>query len=309
MKQDLLTKNGIAAGQLAREFLSLKADDKIQTIGEYAELFDLGRGTIQTALKYLEDNGAIILDARGHLGTYIVKLDYKILWNLAGYNNISGVMPLPYSRRYEGLATGLYKVFEEENIPFNMAYLKGSERRIQALQSGKYDFAIMSMLAAKHNIESGKSIKIIVDFGPQTNVSSHCLIFADIDKYQIEDGMKVAIDPTSIDHSILTSFECQFKKVDYVELPYNQIISNLVNKKLDAAIWNFDEIQDHNLSLKSQPLQSQQSIRVNQENTHAVLVVTKNNGVMEKILGRIVNKEKVCIIQSRVLEGKILPEY
>jgi hypothetical protein len=308
MKQDFLTKNGIAAAWLAREFLSLKAGDKIETIGEYAEVFDLGRGTIQTALKYLEDNGAILLDARGHLGTFIVKLDYKILWKLGGYSIISGVMPLPYSRRYEGLATGLYKVFEAENIPFNMAYLQGSERRIAALQNGKYDFAIMSMLAANHNIEAGKDIKVTVDFGPNTNVSSHCVIFSDPSRSQIEDGMKVALDSTSIDHCLLTKHECQSKKVEYVGTAYNQIIFNLIHQKIDAAVWNLDEIQDRNLNLKYYPLQNQTGIP-DTDNTRAVLVVPKDKGTIQKIIQRFVDSEKVCQIQQAVLKNEILPEY
>lgn len=309
MRQDLLTKNGIAVRMLAREFLSLKPNDRIDTIGEYAQKFDLGRGTIQTALRYLEDNKAIELDSRGHLGTFILKLEYKKLWTSVGFSNISGVMPLPYSKRYEGLATGLYKVFATENIPFNLAYVRGGERRLEDLQNEKYDFAIMSRLAATANIEAGKDVKIIIDFGANSYVSSHRIIFADNNKTQIEDGMKVALDPKSIDHLILTRHECQDKNVTFVELAYNQIISSILSRELDAAVWNYDEIQDHGLVIKNEPLRSKEAQDIEGSNTRAVLVVMQNNWGVEKIINRVLNKEKVIKIQTDVILNRILPEY
>ena len=309
MRQDLLTKNGIAVRMLAREFLSLKPNDRIDTIGEYAQKFDLGRGTIQTALRYLEDNKAIELDSRGHLGTFILQLEYKKLWTSVGFSNISGVMPLPYSKRYEGLATGLYKVFATENIPFNLAYVRGGERRLEDLQNEKYNFAIMSRLAAMTNIEAGKDVKIIIDFGANSYVSSHRIIFADNNKTQIEDGMKVAFDPKSIDHLILTRYECQNKNVTLVELAYNQIISSILSRELDAAVWNYDEIQDHGLVIKNEPLRSKEARDIDGSNTRAVLVVMQNNWGVEKIINRVLNKEKVIKIQTDVILNKILPEY
>ncbi|KYO67047.1 GntR family transcriptional regulator YhfZ [Thermovenabulum gondwanense] len=309
MIRDLLTKNGIAVMMLAREMLSLKCGDRIETIGEYAKKFDLGRGTIQTALKYLEDNKAIQLEPRGHLGTYITDIDYKKLWEFAGLNIISGVMPLPYSRRYEGLATGLYKAFEKGKIPFNMAYMRGSERRLEALLNGKYDFAIMSMLAAKLYIESGKNINIIIDFGPNTNVSTHRIIFSNTAKNSIEDGMKIAIDPTSIDQFILTYYECEGKDVEFIELPYNQIIPYIMEGKIDAAVWNYDEIVDRGLPIKSEPLKNKKSKKISEDNTRAALVVKRDNWGIDKIINRIVDKEEVVKIQEQVLLNKLFPEY
>ncbi|ADL69201.1 hypothetical protein BFT35_11930 [Thermoanaerobacterium thermosaccharolyticum] len=309
MIKDLLTKNGIAVTLLSRELLSIKKGERILTIGEYSKKFDLGRGTIQSAIKYLEDNDAIKLDPRGHLGTFVENINYKKLWDYAGLPIISGVMPLPYSKRYEGLATGIYKAFERENIPFNMAYMRGSERRIDALENGKYDFAILSMLAAKLNIEAGRNIKIVTDFGLNTYVGAHKIIFAENDKEEIENGMRVALDPTSIDHFILTCYECQDKEVEFVEQSYNQIISNIINKSVDAAIWNYDEIEDRGLSIKNVPLKNKKTKELNEDNTKAVLVVLKDNWGIDKIIERFVNKKEVIDIQRKVLLNEIFPEY
>ncbi|WP_422443538.1 GntR family transcriptional regulator YhfZ [Thermoanaerobacterium sp. DL9XJH110] len=307
--RQLLTKNGLAVLRLAREFISLKKGDRIETVGDFAQKLDLGRGTIQSAMRYLEEAGAIKLEAKGHLGTYIENIDYQKLWEIAGLRVITGIMPLPYSRRYEGLATGLYKAFEKANIPFNMAYMRGGYKRLEVLEQGKYDFAIMSKLAASINISSGKDMEIVLDLGKYSYVKGHKVLFANPEDTQIKDGMKVALDKSSIDHFILTCYECEGKDVEYVELSYNQILKSLLEKRIDAAVWNIDETEDRNLNLPYFDLKNPKVLKLNEDDTVAVLVVKKSNWGIGGVLKHIVDKEYVLDIQRQVLEGKILPSY
>lgn len=52
-------------------------------------------------------------------------------------------------------------------------------------------------------------------------VNEHALIFTDASKREIEDGMRVAINRSSIDHYLLTLSQCKGKNVEFVDLPYN----------------------------------------------------------------------------------------
>lgn len=305
----LLTKNGIAVVRLAREFISMQPGQRIETVGDYAGKLGLGRGTIQSAFKYLEASGALKFDARGHLGTYIEDIDYKKLWEVAGLISITGVMPLPYSRRYEGLATGMYKTFENTDIPFNMAYMRGGYRREEALEQGKYDFAVMSMLAAELNITSGKDIEIVMDFGRHSYVAGHKVLFSDPSKRTIENGMKVALDSSSIDHFILTCYECEGKDIKYVELSYNQILKSLTDGLIDAAIWNIDEVIDSGLNIGYYDLKNPKAQGLNEKDTIAAIVVKKSNWGINGILRGIIDKESVIAIQDKVQSGEILPAY
>lgn len=103
-KKQLMSKNGTVTMLLAREMLSYYEGYRIKTIGEYSESFNMGRGTVQSATKFLQEAGAISLESRGHLETYIAKIDHKKLWSIADLGIIMGVMPLPYSKRNEGCA-------------------------------------------------------------------------------------------------------------------------------------------------------------------------------------------------------------
>src|SRR5215212_201841 len=99
----LLGKNGLVTREIARELISLDLQRKIKTTSEFARLFRAGQGTVQKAFKTLEDLGAIDLESRGHLGTYLVERNLGLLWALSGLGTVTGVMPLPNSKEFEGI--------------------------------------------------------------------------------------------------------------------------------------------------------------------------------------------------------------
>jgi len=309
MDNHLLTKNGTAVIKLARMFLSMLEGQRLKTIGEYADQLGIGRGTVQAAMKYLENSGAISISAKRRQGTYIEKINYLKLWELADFKTIVGVMPLPYSRRYEGIATGLYRTFERAKVPFNLAYVRGGYRREQALLSGKYDFAVMSLLAAEALKESRKNVEIAVEFGAHSYVRGHKVLFSDPCCTQIADGMNVALDSTSADHLILTKCECKHKNVNFVELSYNQILESLAQKNVDAAVWNIDEIIDRHLDIPYYDFQSQEAKDLEEKATIAAIVTVKSRKGIINVLRQVIDSTLVVEIQQKVLRSELLPEY
>ena len=306
IKNQLMQKNGLVAMRLAREFITLQVGDRIKTVADYTEKYKTARGTVQVAIKLLERHYAISLDHKGHLGTFIVHLDYKVLWEFTDMRTIMGVMPLPYSKLYEGLATGLYKTASNNNIPFSLAYMRGAQARLVALSSGRYDFVITSKLAALYSIENRLEIEIAIEFGEFTYVNEHAVIFADASKRKIEDGMKVGIDRSSIDHRLLTLNQCDGKDVELVDLAYNQIIMKLNTGEIDVAIWNIDEIIEKKLNIKYYPLSG---MKFEGQDTEAVMVVNKDNYEIKNLLEHFINKAKVREYQKGVVQGSIIPSY
>ena len=67
-----MSKNGLSTMTLAKEFLNCDVGDKIPTVSELNEKIGLARGTIQNSIKFLQLNGAIKLESKGHLGTYLI---------------------------------------------------------------------------------------------------------------------------------------------------------------------------------------------------------------------------------------------
>ncbi len=308
-KKRLMSKNGIIITLLARELFTCCEGDRIGTVSQYAENFNTARGTVQSALKFLQSVKGISLESRGHLGTYIVKLDYKKLWEISDFGVIMAVMPLPYSKRYEGLATGLYSTFEQSNIPFSLAFMRGATKRIEALTLGKYSFAIVSKLAANLEMERSSNIEIAHEFSEGSYVGNHVIIFRDNQQDKIRNGMRVALDPTSIDQIILTSSECEGIDVAYINTPYNQILQKMKNNEIDAAIWNIDEIKEKNLEYSICPLKNPITKQSNKEDTIATIVVNKENKEFGHILKKFINMNEVEDIQQKVIKNEIIPTY
>ncbi|WP_055669598.1 GntR family transcriptional regulator YhfZ [Desnuesiella massiliensis] len=306
IKMQLMQKNGLVAIKLARELMTMSEGDRIPTVAAYAEKYGTARGTVQSALKLLEEHRAISLEPRGHLGTFISFMDYKVLWQFTDLGTIMGVMPLPYSKLYEGLATGLYKTMHKKEIPFSLAYMRGAVTRLKALEDARYDFAIVSKLAAKHSMEKGANLDIAVEFGEYSYVNEHALLFADPTKNKIEDGMKIGIDSTSIDHYLLTISQCKEKKVQFIDIPYNQVIMKLENGNIDAAIWNIDEIIERKLEINYQYLDEKIFKR---EDTEAVIVINKNNYGVRNLLAQFISGQEVIKYQLEVVAGELIPNY
>src|SRR5690625_4816170 len=91
------TKNGLAAQKIAQTLLAVREGERIPRIDDFVRNLKLGRGTIQSSLTLLEDVGAVRVESRGHLGTFLLEKDNAALWKIAGHSTIIGVMPLPYS--------------------------------------------------------------------------------------------------------------------------------------------------------------------------------------------------------------------
>lgn len=307
IQESLMQKHGFVATQLAREWFTLRPADRIGTFDEYAKKFGTGRGTVQTAVRLLQEGAAVSLESRGHLGTYLAEVDYEKLWQFTGYVAVMGVMPLPYSKLYEGLATGLYHCAVAGRIPFSLAYMRGAQPRLQALAGGRYDFAIVSRLAAETAIRGQGGFAIAMGFGNFSYVHKHALLFANMNDSAIRDGMRIGVDKTSTDQYLLTVGQCQGLNVSFVELAYNQIIAKLQAGEIDAAIWNVDEVVERKLDVRYVPLTEKNGY--GESDTEAVVVVRETDSGMKSLLGSFIREHEVVDYQQRVVTGRLVPRY
>lgn len=304
-KQQLLSKNGLVTHMLAKEFLKYSVGDRIPTVTEFSEHYNLARGTVQNAMKFLQENEAIRTESRGYMGSYLIKKNMMTLLEFAGISSIVGVMPLPYSKRYEGLASGLLVAMENHyNIPASMAFMRGSKNRIGMLISKRYDYAILSRKAAEDIIETYDNIIIVKSFGPNSYLSEHVIIFSNDKNNTIKDGMKVGVDFDSIDQRRLTEQICAGKNVELVYADYSQILKRVMSKEIDAAIWNRDEIEDKMIKVHYSTI-----LDFDQRNGEAVLVVSKDEPEKVALLNEIIDAKVVTNIQKLVFDGKITPSY
>ncbi len=304
--RDFVAKHAKAAMRIAQDLVSKKPGQRLPPVGEYAVELGVGRGTVQTALRLLQDGKAVTLVPRGHMGTFVESIDPALLWEFTGFGTVTGVMPLPYSLRYQGLATGLYRAFQEAGVPMVLAHMRGARRRLEALNSGRYEFALVSRHAYEAMRGEVDYLDLALELGPQTSVREHVLLLRDPNAAGIADGMRVAIDPASIDVSRLTLRECGEAKVTLVELPYTQFPGQMKQGAIDAAIWDAEEGTPPGAG-KVVPLGSG-GLGAIPETGEAVVVVHRDSQVLKAVLRERIDPAKVRATQARVMAGEELAE-
>ena len=305
VKNLIMNKNGIVSMTLAKIIIQLKVGDRIPTFSELSEQTNVARGTLQNAMKLLQTTHAITLESRGHMGTFLTNRNMKTLLEFANIFSLVGVMPLPYSKHYEGLATGIISAMENDyDIPVNVAYMRGARKRLSLMMEGRYDFAIASKLAVIDSIQQGTQLQIIKEFGPKSYLSNHVIVFSDANANSIEDGMRIGIDNDSTDQSNLTYHITKNHKVRYVNLNYNQILNKLSSGDIDAAVWNEDEIKESYPSIHYTQIDG-----IDENDTIAVIVANKNTIELCTLLTQLIDVDTVLSIQHLVANGKMIPRY
>lgn len=300
----LYQKTGIAVNLLAMSLLSKKVGERVPTIAEYQEEFQVSRGTIQNAYQHLKDSGAIQIQSHGHLGSFLAGIDYGLLQSYCIQRDLLGVMPLPYSTRYEGFANAIYE--ELSLYQFNMAYARGAIGRINLVESGSYQFAVCSQYAAEEAIGSGKNIEIVLGFGSHSFLSQHVLLLRDKSKDGIEDGMRVAYDPSSMDQSHLTQEVAAGKQIELVDLRIQYTISQLRENQIDAGIWNYDALDKNQDEFKVIYLDKTENA---ESLSTAVIVIQKGNQPLKELLLTAIDAERVRQSVDAVVTGRKKPNY
>jgi hypothetical protein len=299
----VLTRAGSVSIEIARRLLAMEPGSRLPTVADYADELGTGVGTVQRAFKILEGGQAIRLEPRGRLGTYLAGLDRPALWRASQQGLLIGLMPLPYTRRYEGLATGLRACLEQLGVPFSVAFMSGASNRLEALRAGHH-FAITSKLAANDGRARGLRIAETLDFGPETFVEGHALVWAGKRRKR---QPRVGIDLQSLDQVDLVKREFG-RDAEVVDVPYLQVLERLRAREFDVTVWATDALHDV-ADLLVTDFSSDEALAALPANTSAVLVTSAFDPAVAAFLRDGLDVERIRQIQIEVLAGERVPRY
>ncbi|MFD1414509.1 GntR family transcriptional regulator YhfZ [Oceanobacillus jeddahense] len=308
MWERLYSKNGLAAKKIAELLNKIEVGTKVPRVADYSERLNIGRGTVQQAIKLLEEMKAIQTEARGHLGTFLVWKDDDVLLEIAGIAPLIGSMPLPYSRKYEGLASGIVEAFESTGKRVNLIYMRGATNRIESLRKKRCDYAVVSKMTADITLSDYPNLKILRSFGENTYVSAHKVFLADEEEMEIRDGMKVGVDKESMDQTQLTQLEFMNNNIEFVDVNYMQLFDKLSNKEIDATIWNADD-KRMTRNFKSISFQSVEAQKLAKDTSQAVIIIESERESEMNEKWEAVTEKKILQVQQSVEKGEVIPRY
>ncbi|MCL2831796.1 MAG: hypothetical protein FWD78_01370 [Treponema sp.] len=302
-EKKLLNKNAQAIIKLSGTLGRYRRGDRLPRVSDLAREIGLSVGTTEYGLNYLREKDVITVTSKGHLGSFIEKIDYEKLPDLSGNNVMACVMPLPYSLRYEGLATAFCELGNQTG-KFFLAFMNGSSRRIKALTGKRYDCALVSRMAADEAISQGCQIEVAVDYGPRSYLETHVLVHRTKTPGRIR---TIGLDSESLDQKLLSrSFLAMHPGVKVVNLPYTNIIRRLLEGDVDATIWNLDYIREHQPLLQFTNLQLPQTELAM---TQAALIIRLGDAAAQNYFTARFPKSKILKTQEAVFNLRRLPEY
>lgn len=301
MRRTFIKKEGMTLTTLARYLLGQERGNRLKTIEELAAECGTSVGLTQAALKTLESAGAIRIERRGRNGSFLVDMDNKALLAHLDISNVVCAMPLPYTRLYEGLASGLKAQFED--IPFYYAHMRGADIRVECLLNGVYDMAVVSRLAAESYL-THNGLHIALALGPHTYVGEHKLICR---KGEAGSVKRVGLDNRSADQKIMTEVYFAGRPVERVDLSYHESLPRIVKGDIDAVIWNVAaEAELTMLGLEAIALREEPQFL---QATEAVILTRVDDYPMQQLIRAVVDEHALLAHQQRVVSGEQEPSY
>lgn len=304
-----ITINQQTKTRIAGKLLGLEQGDRLPTIIQLIDELNVSRGTIQNVFSQLADAKAIETESRGHMGTYLINKDNEKLLHEASVNSIYFSMPIPYSKKNEGMASGIHSELVQLLVPTGIFFISGSLKRLNSLLEKRVDAAVMSRYAADNYISEGSPVEIVHTFRDYSYVSNHCLITREGFDVNEHDSVKVGIDFSSSDQNKWVERLFSGKHIFEMPVQYMHIVERIIDNTIDASIWNTEEAYMHQgIKVQELTLEDEKG-NVDLRNTQACIVVRKGDEGICNYIKSAIDFDNIARIQALVLSGNILPEY
>lgn len=279
---------------IAKDLLEREIGENLDTVTNYSKKLGLSLGTIQKALLTLEDKGIVTIKRKGKMGSEIEEIDYEELFKLINIKYLLCVMPITYSTRYRKIMEHISNNMKI-NVPLYFSHMRGGEIRLNLVAEGIYHFGVASKLAAEKSIEAGMNLEIVTEFGPESYVTKHVIL------RRKSEVRKIGRDHESSDHFFLTNLNFQKNEnLKIVDIKYSEVIEKLLDKTIDAAIWNYDDVLDKVVHLKNNDIiiEELEENPLNTLATESVIVVKGDNAVIKNIFHHFFTKDNLKILEE-----------
>ena len=238
------------------------------------------------------------------LGTFLVHSNRELLYSRTGWGTCIGTMPIPVTPHFVSLATAVCEALAPAPREFSFAYMSGAAKRIQALRDGNCDFTVLSKGAAERSIREDENLAICKELTGAFYEAPYQLCFMDPEKTEVEDGMRIGVDPVCLDQVHLTNLLCRGKQVQIVEFPFVGFRDIVDSGRIDCTLfrdgsWN-QEWQE--LSMRTIPLSRIPELA--DVDTHTpVVLVRRDNYAVDRLLNKHLDAAAIEHIQQQVLAG------
>jgi hypothetical protein len=291
---------------LAKYLLPIKEGGQLLSTRGFADLFFASAGAISYTINYFESIGAIKIDRRGRLGSFLINKSLGTLWKIIENGPMVIALTLPSFPKGEGLATAIYSILDNAGIEIYLIFVRGSYNRLKALRNGRCHAAVMSLLAADALREPNE--EVILQLPPKSFVTDHRVFYRA--KKDQKSKLRVGIDLDSFDVKYLSELEFVDSEVEFCPMNFLVADRHFEQSSVDAAISNLDHVdQLKSNDILSRPLSLRVQETIGNRDTSAAFIVKSESVSTKIVLGEILDPQTILDIQQKVVDRIIVPRY
>lgn len=296
-------RGGVRSGVAAR-LLAVDPGARVPTTARLAADLGVGYGTVHTALRGLHADGVVRLSTHGHQGTRLLDRDVAALWRASGRGSLVGVLPLPQSREFAGLATAAATLAEKAALPLQLTFRQGARERFALLHEQRVDWVLVSGAAAQE--ESPRCLA--VPLPPHTYYDRDSVVVVTAAGRVPDPHGRVAIDRHSYDHTALTRAE--FPDAGYVTAAYWWIPDMIAHGEVDAAVWHRTSSSSlvTATGLAIHPLRGP-GPAAGDARHRAAVAYRREDAATAAVLAALFDPQELADVQRRVREREIPPAF
>jgi len=280
--------------KLAAYFLSLQKDENIKSIRYLSHSLKASLGLISQSITEIEENGAVAIERRGQLGSFIKEISIGKLWQIAVGEPLVIAHTLPSNRRYEGLAAAIKGAFHDVGVETYFIFIRGSRTRLKALRDHRCHIAITSLFAAGGLCEPTESVVLSLPSG--SFVGAHQLF--------------IRANAPSVGHPLTAAVDPEGQAVEFKKITFMNIFHYLSTNQVDMAIWTEDDMQSHlGNNIKKQSLSPHTQEAAGTTDTQAALITRSDDAVVGAVIKKVLLPSQLMTVQQAIIDGMVIPEY
>jgi hypothetical protein len=292
--------------ELARRFITFEEGSRLPTVRALAERAGTSPSSIHQAIARLEKAGAIRVERRGRLGSFLASHALGALWALGVGGPLVIALPLAGSRRYEALATAIKAQFTGAGLEVFLIFVRGSRQRLRALQEGRCHLAVMSAFAVSELCGHGECS--VLELPPDTFNTGHRVFYSATPPR--DRPIRALVDRDSVDQQGITTLEFLGTDTEFLPARNDQFPLLLEGGQGDAAVWTLDEMQVRwPPGILDRALSERVVARIGDTDRRAALVARSADSDVLLAIARAIDPDEFQRIQAEVLARRMVPEY
>jgi hypothetical protein len=281
---------------VATDILRRGVGSRLLKTTEYQLILDVGAGTVQKAMVFLENSGAVSIESRGHQGRFVTWCNFRKLWSLSEFGRIRVRLPPPGPNEIWAITDTLRDCFYQLDIPIEFSFERGGLRRISSLLGDNCDITLVSQGSVQVHKDSGDDRLHLVPLGPGSFYAEGSIkVLTRNDENRLMEGgphdtVRVGIDEESNDHLALTLKEFPPEQgYRLIHCDFRSMPRLIIEHIVDVGIWHFMPffVPAHLMGISLSPLRRPEAIQERHSRSEAFLVSSADRPEIAMLLQHI----------------------